>query len=634
MSGRFVFVLLLTGVLLGGCEGKTGDVGDSFEPQLLEALALTGQDRSTLVLPRVPYPVSTPARMALVDRSLADPPSMASLTRRLLAATGKESRSRYLRRLLAEVDAEPARGAPAPEVSMEQIIERLRELAPGADIGSPPPAWSAARPFASALRALLYQAIDARRSWREAFGEPQMAELQPLTAEIASLLAYRGRKPNGYRLLKDDFHALGARQRRGILEAALLDMLAAAERIPPGGATAGEDMAGEWQTPLGKVEVAGGGDDRHRGGYLLLIDTGGDDRYQDVGAPPDPGSVSVVLDLGGNDEVHWAAVPGPGAGVLGLALWLDREGDDRYAGGSLGLGVGILGAGVFLDAAGNDRYEAAALSEGAAQYGVGILVDDAGDDRYRASFSGQGYGTTGGIGMLVDGGGNDEYDCGGVIADPVKKRAGRHRSTRYLSLCQGFGFGLRPKISGGVGLLLDRDGDDRYKVGIFGQGAGYWFGLGILAEGGGDDRYQGFEHVQGEGLHLAAGVLGDYGGDDQYSGYEHAQGVGKDRAAGLLYERDGDDVYEATRASQGAGLASYGVGILVDRAGDDRYRAQVDSQGFSGRPDPGFPEREWPTGVLLDLGGDDLFEQTYGEALSGFSRIQNRQGVALRYGRR
>lgn len=625
---------LLLGLLLAAC-GQQETAGDSFEPQLLEALALVGQDRTAIILPKVPYPVSTPARLPLVDKSMRDPPSMVGLSRKLLAANKDDAKSVYTSRLLALLDLQMAAAdlsAPAPS-SMTAVLSQLGEVDASAALPEKPPGnWSSDDAFVSALRVLLYEAAEARQRWAGASGNPTGEELSTLRGLVIDTLEYQGKEPNNYRPLNDAYHTLGARQKAGGLAMALVRLLAAVEHSLPG-LQQSSAAEGEWTTPLGKVQVAGVGDDEHSGEYLLLIDPGGNDSYENVAAPFQAGNVSIIIDLAGNDTVHWDRKAGPGAGLLGLSVWLDMAGDDRYTGGSLGLGAGLLGAGLFWDAAGDDIYDAQALSQGAGQYGIGILFDDSGNDQYRSILNGQGYGGSGGFGVLADLDGNDDYFCGGAIPDPVKKRIARHRSIHYLSLCQGYGFGIRTNISGGIGLLLDHAGDDRYKADIFGQGAAYWFGLGLLVEGGGDDHYEGFEHVQGEGLHLSAGLLSDWGGNDHYSGYEHAQGVGKDRGGGVLFDAAGNDVYQAFRESQGAGLASYGVGLLVDSDGDDHYKAKIDSQGYSGRPEPGFPENEWPTGILLDLGGANSFDLPYTEEVNSAGRIQNRQGVAIDYGR-
>jgi hypothetical protein len=79
-------------------------------------------------------------------------------------------------------------------------------------------------------------------------------------------------------------------------------------------------------------------------------------------------------------------------------------------------------------------------------------------------------------------------------------------------------------------------------------------------------------------------------------------------------------------------LKSLGVGLLVENAGNDSYRALTDSQGYSGRPEPGFPDSEWPTGILLDLSGTNSFDLPYADDVDSTGRIQNKQGIAISYG--
>ena len=60
---------------------------------------------------------------------------------------------------------------------------------------------------------------------------------------------------------------------------------------------------------------------------------------------------------------------------------------------------------------------------------------------------------------------------------------------------------------GGLGALLDVDGNDTYRAGNFSQGLGYWYGTGLLWDGGGDDAYESVYFTQGSGAHFAIGAL-------------------------------------------------------------------------------------------------------------------------------
>ena len=77
--------------------------------------------------------------------------------------------------------------------------------------------------------------------------------------------------------------------------------------------------------------------------------------------------------------------------------------------------------------------------------------------------------------------------------------------------CPGRPFGGNRRLSahqseaGGLGALLDVDGDDVYEAGNFSQGLGYWYGTGVLWDGGGDDRFESVYFTQGSGAHFAIG---------------------------------------------------------------------------------------------------------------------------------
>ena len=106
-----------------------------------------------------------------------------------------------------------------------------------------------------------------------------------------------------------------------------------------------------------------------------------------------------------------------------------------------------------------------------------------------------------------------------------------------------------------------------------------------------------------------------------------------DRSAGILFEAAGNDTYQSNRESQGTGLKSLGVGLLVDDAGNDVYKAIKDAQGFAGDTEEGFPPDEKATGILLDLGGSNIFDIPFAEDVNSNGRIQNGQGIAIDYGK-
>lgn len=276
-----------------------------------------------------------------------------------------------------------------------------------------------------------------------------------------------------------------------------------------------------------------------------------------IGGPgPDRHTEDIVIDAGGDDE------------YVGCRFVLDLGGDDTYR----GCGKGLVACGLIVDMAGNDRYIDGNVAQGGAAFGASLLVDVAGNDTYYAG---------------------GKYSHAPLLPE------------NFQSLSQGFGFGLRPNVSGGVGILADHAGNDQYTAEVFGQGASYWFALGVLVDSAGHDKYDLYQYGQGSGIHLSSGVLFDRAGNDAYSCNNGvAQGCGHDWAAGMLLDLAGNDYYQGAGMTHGGANAN-GFGILIDRAGDDAYSGvRPECQGWS------FQSRgTFGLGVLLDLGGKDRYSQ-------------------------
>jgi hypothetical protein len=253
-----------------------------------------------------------------------------------------------------------------------------------------------------------------------------------------------------------------------------------------------------------------------------------------------------------------------------------------------GLGAAIAGVSVLVDYAGHDRYEAEVFGQGAAAFGLGALIDAGGDDRYGLKAFGQGYASTAGVGVLWDRSGNDVYSAAG-LPDAWQREGG-------IGFTQGVASGFRTPLAGGIGILRDDAGDDRYEAQMFAQGAGYYYGVGLLWDRGGNDRYRAVRYAQGNGVHQAAGVLRDEAGDDRYElSVGVGQGMGLDLAVGVLVDAAGNDEYQSISLAQGSGTAN-GFGLLFDREGENRWQMGADLRSW------GHAEwsRRLPTaGVLL-----------------------------------
>lgn len=471
---------------------------------------------------------------------------------------------------------------------------------------------------------------------------------------------------------------LARRVDRGALAGGAMDLLQAISaadlgrfrQSPTGTATVATSTAVllfSQDTPLGRVAIgdsdSGIYDERtpgFEGPWALLLDLGGHDSYR-IGAGGNQSTTngaSVLIDLGGQDQYGYVEVPSPldgarlpsdragrhlpasamdegpvslsqtplqGGARVGIALSIDLGSEgDRYRALRMSQGAGVFGVGLLLDVGGDDDYAAETVAQGAAAFGIGVLFDAAGDDRLRSYVFSQGFAYARGVGVLYDRAGNDAYelDVGdpALGGDPLYPSAQKPTASN-ASAGQGFGFGRRADttdrafMSGGLGILVDAAGDDRYRASVFAQGGGYWFGTGILADEGGSDQYDSIWYGMGAAAHYSLGLLLDGAGDDHYG--EHIPGVnvtiggGHDFSSAFLIDESGDDNYVGSRITLGSGNAN-GRGFFADNGGNDHYAANGPfSLGGAGLRDmelnaPGSPRRRVQTiGVFIDAGGTD-----------------------------
>jgi len=352
-------------------------------------------------------------------------------------------------------------------------------------------------------------------------------------------------------------------------------------------------------TPLGPIVINGRGSDTydtmtndefrmtngnrksslvngHSAYPFIIIDLGGDDTYGNVASNRSPDNpISIVIDLGGNDRYvsKDKRTPSFGGALLGYSFLIDVAGDDRYESENLTQGAGAFGVGVLSDQSGNDVYDAFTAAQGGGAFGLGVLIDRNGDDTYHAYQQCQGYGFTRGCGVLIDSSGNDRYIAEDSNIVFPASQSKEHNS----SLAQGMGFGKRAdyvdnhSLAGGVGMLIDGAGDDKYSCGIFGQGCSYWYGVGVLADMQGNDDYSGIWYVQGAGAHFGVSMLYDALGNDRYKATMNmAQGAGHDFSLCWLLDGAGDDTYNAPNLSLGGGNAN-GFGFFWDQGGSDVF---------------------------------------------------------------
>ncbi len=380
------------------------------------------------------------------------------------------------------------------------------------------------------------------------------------------------------------------------------------------------------------------------GRYFLLVDGGGADIYHDDTAVTldlaQP--VSAVLDLTGNDRYepsfNWSITPrGVGtlvsarqaAGVYGIAVLDDAEGDDHYLCPTSGQGYGLFGVGVLLDQAGVDEYKGYDHSQGAAEFGFGLLLDvGAGADHYETWTLSQGFAGTRGIGWLVDDGGDDTYLA---IENPIVENwAGEGTN---FSGSQGFGFGNRilpngPYLSGGLGALFDLGGNDQFQCAVMCQGFGYFFGTGLFYDKRGNDQHV-VSHKYGIGAatHQSVGLFIDDAGADTYTYLGHGrsgggEGVGLGYDNGVAFHLDrGPEVDRYDFPVDVGHIMGYArhpaLGVLINEGGNDEYHIA----GMAARLGFGVSNAEAgdrvsavgmttvpSVGIFLDLGGTDVYD--------------------------
>ncbi len=311
-----------------------------------------------------------------------------------------------------------------------------------------------------------------------------------------------------------------------------------------------------------RIAIGGPGKNIYTGSFDFIIDLGGDDIYN-IDRPPLgkegvlDGGCQCIIDLSGNDYYTTSSDFALAGGLFSSSFIFDKEGDDFYESkGSGNLGTAIGGLGLLYDEKGNDTYKGISFSIGAGCFGVGLLVDREGNDFYIANSYSQGFGMTEGVGAIIDNKGNDSY-----LVDSRSVDIGRYND-HYVSMCQGYGLGLRPFYAGGIGLIIEGEGNDIYNTDIFGQGGAYWYSLGAIVDKSGHDKYNSYQYGQGAGIHLAVGLLKDYDGWDFYQSDGVSQGCGHDFGYGMLWDVKGNDNYSAYALSQGAGNAD-GIVILI-----------------------------------------------------------------------
>lgn len=235
-----------------------------------------------------------------------------------------------------------------------------------------------------------------------------------------------------------------------------------------------------------------------------------------------------------------------------------------------------------LDLGGDDRY---AWLHGGGQHR--LVVDLAGNDQHTGGPVLGPAGSLGGIAVIDDRSGNDRYEGGALTAGTAL----------------------------GVVALVDRAGDDVYAAGAWSLGAAAG-GAAVVVDLSGADRIDAEGMAIGVGGPSAVGAFVDVAGDDvaalgtrpsvygvagEHAGFGMGLGLGFRLAAaggvGAYIDFEGRDQRRSGEFSQGCGYY-LGLGILLDGAGDDV--STCDRYGIGSAA-------HQAAGVAIDLGGHDSY---------------------------
>ncbi len=238
------------------------------------------------------------------------------------------------------------------------------------------------------------------------------------------------------------------------------------------------------------------------------------------------------------------------------------------------------------------------------------------------------------VAAVIDLGGDDDYLEGTAsFYRPVMVLVDLAGNDTYRS--------AKPGVQGGailgVSLLVDREGNDTYLARDVAQGSAI-AGVGILIDQQGNDQYVGIRRVQGHAL-AGLGLLVDRAGQDQYRGALWTQGFGAPLGMGILDDLDGADhyytggyyldTYEETPGYEGWGqgvgaglrqVSNGGIGVILDGGGDDVYEYDYLAHGGGYWCGMGFAR---------DFGGND---RRLGATLKAYDGAERTQARFQRFG--
>ncbi len=325
----------------------------------------------------------------------------------------------------------------------------------------------------------------------------------------------------------------------------------------------------------GKMIIGTIGEDIYSEDYSFILDPGGDDTYN----LPEIGEKQYfgLVDIAGNDT--YLSTNRLLSVNYGISCSFDLKGNDSYrADRMLSAQFGYQ---FHRDEKGDDIYTAESRSCGYASFGLSLNQDTGGNDVYLVDSYSLGSAFSGGMGILIDKWGDDLY-----LSKPIDDNK---------TCSQGFGWGSS-NCDGGFGILFDKEGNDAYFITGLGQSAGAMNGVGILIDEVGNDNFNGGARVQGYAEHGSFASFYNGEGDDKYMLSSEKVSSSAQRWSFVL-KRDfaGNDLY----CNPFGPLFSFQESgyYMFDFNGDDDYRCSMqDSTLYS-----------VGTGLFQDIYGSDNY---------------------------
>ena len=395
------------------------------------------------------------------------------------------------------------------------------------------------------------------------------------------------------------------------------------------------------ETEHGWIIIGGPDDNSYRldRPVAVLIDIGGNDTYRGMVAANDLEiGVSLVVDVGG-DDTYTSHTFGMATGRLGVGMLVDCDGNDTWTLADGSGGTGFAGIGVLQKRRGNGQFTGSRWTIGTAMAGMGLVFGGLGDDHYQGDIYSIGVGGPLGVGVVIDLAGDDHYRCGfrygsGYNQSDAPNAKPGDPNFQYEGWGLGIGLGRRfypwlteeqqefrlAQLAGGLGVLIDFEGDDIYESSNFSLGCGYYFGAGLKLDVAGNDEYRTARYGNAAGAHQAIGLAIDYDGSDHYqsTGPTYHGGCAWDHSVFMCI--DGgvqNDRYDLQQTS-GLGVADHGsLGVFANLGGDNRYVAG------SGLGKGGHDS----LGIFFDRSGNDHYDEKLNRT-NGQSIIDN-QGSSL-----